>query len=115
MPTTLLVILLLRTASALGSEFTTNSVQVSNAPSWLKASRVDRVVEKAENFLQWDTRRVRVYWYTDAASFEKVHKLGPAVQAFSRRDENAIHVGPAVDSANFDQVFGHEVAHIIQF
>src|SRR5690606_11603914 len=41
------------------------------------------------------------------------HGLGGSVLALARKSSNSIHIGPRVTTENFDQVFGHELVHII--
>ena len=93
----------------------TNAVVFSNAPSWLKASRIDHVVDGIQNVLEWDIRRIQAYYYVNAAEFEKVHGFGPLVLAVSRKEDSTVHVGPKVTATNFDGVFGHELVHVILF
>ncbi len=93
----------------------TNAVTFSNAPTWLKASRINRVVDGIQNVLEWDIRRIQAYYYTNASEFEKVHGFGPLVMAVSRKEDGTVHVGPRVNEKNFDGVFGHELVHVILF
>jgi hypothetical protein len=65
--------------------------------------------------MEWDIRRVQVYWYSDQRAFERMHGYGPTVLAISRKFDNSIHIGPRVKDSNFDGVFGHELVHIISF
>ncbi len=37
------------------------------------------------------------------------------IMAFTKKTDNTIHLGPKVTRANFDLVFGHELAHVIIF
>lgn len=93
--------------------FQTNQVTVYDPPAWLTESRIDKVVGNIQNFLEWDIRRVPVYWYTDQDRFQSVHGLGPKPVAVTKRNDKSIHMGPKVDSKNFDSIFGHELAHVI--
>lgn len=88
---------------------------MEGAPKWLQARRVEKVTDRVESYLEWDIRRVRVLWYTDAQAFAKGHGYGDTVLAFARKQDNSIHIGPRVTDANFDGVFGHELTHIILF
>jgi hypothetical protein len=97
------------------AELLTNAAHMSDAPSWVTAGRINRIVDHIQNILEWDIHRVEVYWYKDQAAFEKMHGFGSLVLAVSRKDDNTIHLGPKVTDANFDQVFGHELVHIISF
>lgn len=102
-------------APSFAKEIKTNAVVMDSAPEWLSATRVETVTEKIQYRLEWTTRRVKVFWYTDQAEFEKIHGLGPVPVAVSINAEKtqAIHLGPKINAANFDGVFGHELVHII--
>ena len=65
--------------------------------------------------LEWDIRKIQVYFHSDEASFERSNNLGPAIIAVSLKADNAVHLGPKVTTQNFDQVFGHELVHIISY
>lgn len=106
-------VILLGAATAFGKEIVTNNVKVLDAPSWLTASRVEKVTARIQNILEWDIIRVTVRWYTDQAAFERVHGFGPAVIAYSRPSDNSVHMGPRVNAENFDRYFGHELTHVI--
>lgn len=92
-----------------------NELSMQGAPDWLTESRVQNVVDKIQGRLQWDIRKIQVRWYTDQAAFEKLHGFGPTVLAFSLKKDMTITVGPHVTSDDFDQVFGHELVHIISY
>ena len=102
-------------ATAQAQTIETNELVIHNAPSWLTSSRVQSVVDGVQTTMEWDIRKIQVTWYTDPAEFEKLHGTGASVLAFARRTDNTLHVGPRVDSSNFDGVFGHELVHIIVF
>lgn len=91
----------------------TNSVRVRNAPSWLRASRVNKVVDQIQSKLEWDIRKIDSYFYSSASEFQKVHGFSGIVLAVARRSDNTIHIGPKVNTENFDGVFGHELVHVI--
>lgn len=115
----LFVLILLCHMRAQAHEITTNSALIHGAPKWLAESRVNRVVDKIQNMLEWDIRRVEVYWHSNEEDFAKAHGLnvpagsGSVVMAVSKKNQNAIHIGPRVDASTFDGVFGHELGHII--
>ena len=109
----LLLLLILNHASAQAAELRTNAAVFPSAPAWLTPARVNRVVDQIQTKLEWDIRRITVHTYADAASFQREHKLDPAVLAFSRKDRNSVYLGPRVDTGNFDFIFGHELVHII--
>lgn len=100
-------------AAAQAGEIRTNGVHMADAPKWLNENRVDRVVNRIQSKMEWDIHRIEVYWYADEASYAKVNTLGPLAIAFALRSNDTVHLGPRVNEANFDQVFGHELVHII--
>lgn len=95
------------------STLETEQVVIHSPPVWLSETRVRTVTGKIERFLDWDVRKVQVYWYSDTKKFEKASRLGPKVLAATERATQKVHIGPKVTSENFDGVFGHELAHII--
>lgn len=99
--------------NAHSTELLTNSARFTNPPKWLTLSRVNKAAQPIESFMEWSTRRVEVTWYSDQAAFEKAHKLGPAAVAVAIKGQNKILLGPKVTEKNFNQVFGHELVHII--
>lgn len=104
-------------ALAQAKQIKTNEVLMTNAPSWLKAPRVERVTSRIQHKLEWTTRLVTVHWYASEEEFVKSHSLGLGPTAVTRIENGtaSIHMGPDVVSANFDQVFGHELVHVILF
>jgi len=98
-----------------GKDIELNQAVIHTPPKWLKASRVQKVVDKVQGFLEWDIRKVHVYFYSDQKAFEKAHGLGPTVRAAAKREDMSVHLGPKVDDAVFDGAFGHELVHIVVF
>jgi hypothetical protein len=90
-----------------------NAANFQDAPSWLTRSRAQRVVDRAQNFLEWDIRKVTVHAHPTQEAFNQVHSYGDSVLAISLRGQNTIHLGPRVTNDNFDAIFGHELTHII--
>ncbi len=91
----------------------TNNVHMSNAPSWLSGSHMDRVVDSVQSKMEWDIRRISVTFYYDEPSFLKANQLGSSAVAITRRSDLSVHLGPEVKADNFDQVFAHELVHVI--
>ena len=85
---------------AFGAEIQANSVRMSQAPSWLTEARVQRVT---------------VVWHLNQKEFETSHGFGPSVLALAKASDNSVHIGPRVDSSNFDKTFGHELVHVILY
>lgn len=95
----------------------TNELTFSNAPEWVTESRVDRVVSRIQNKLEWTTRRTKVNWYTNLNEYTKAHSLGPDAIAVttSSGSTSLILMGPTVTSENFEHVLGHELVHVIVY
>ncbi len=100
---------------ASAAELQTNTTFMSEAPAWINKTRIDKVSDKIQSYLEWSIRRVTVVWYKDQDSFGKAHGYGPTVLAFSRKADNTVHLGPRVTTQNFDQIFAHELSHVISF
>jgi hypothetical protein len=98
---------------SLATEIQTNAVHIQDAPTWLKTPRVERVVDRIQNRLEWDIRKVQVLWFKDEQAFRAAHRMDSSVLAVSQKKENQILLGPRVTDAEFDSVFGHELVHII--
>ena len=98
-------------------EIRTNNVTILNAPDWLRQPRVEKVTDRIQNKLEWQTRRVNVKFYSDRSDYEGVHKLGAGAVAVAMfaGGEASVHLGPDVTDKNFDDVFGHEMVHVIVF
>jgi len=101
--------------TAFGKELQSNAIRFHNAPAWLTERRLEKLTDRIQNVLEWDVRRIEATWHTDQREFETLHGFGPAVLAFARRADHSVHVGPRVDSSNFDETFGHELIHVILF
>lgn len=95
----------------------TNELTFSNAPDWVTESRVDRVVSRIQNKLEWTTRRTKVNWYTNLGEYTKAHSLRPEALAVttSSGTTSVILMGPTVTSENFEHVLGHELVHVIVY
>jgi hypothetical protein len=110
-----LIGLLLFVAVAQAQDIDTNSVTIPNAPAWLSASRIDRVVDHVQDKLEWDIRKIKVQFYSDETQFEKLHGFGSSVLAFSQKNTGTIAMGPRITTGNFDAIFGHELTHMVLF
>jgi hypothetical protein len=110
-----LLVLCLWSLSSGAGEIQTNSIHMADAPGWVARPRVEKILDHIQMLLEWDIRKIEVYWYKDQASFERAHSLGSSVMAVSRKSDNTVHLGPKVSSANFDQTLGHELVHIISY
>lgn len=96
-------------------DITTNELKMDGAPEWLKQPRVERITDRIQNKLEWSTRKTSVHWYKTQADFDKVQSFGSLALAVTKNDgvTAVIHIGPRVTESNFDQVFGHEMVHVI--
>ncbi len=106
-------LLFLFSSQGFSAELLTNCARFIDAPKWLTMNRVNKVAEPVENLMEWSTRRVEVTWFQDQAAFQNAHGLGPAALAVSMRGQNKIYLGPRVTEQNFNQIFGHELVHVI--
>ncbi len=91
----------------------TNAVACERAPGWLTTSRLNRVVDAMQSKLEWDIRKIRLYWYEDAAAFKRAHGFDDSVVAITAGPEHSVSLGPRVDEVNFDAIFSHELVHVI--
>ena len=93
----------------------TNEVVSENAPSWLKRNRMEKVIRKIQTKLEWRIRRTPMSWYVSEADFSKAHGQRASTTAFTKSvgDQSSIHMGPTVNNSNFDEIFGHELVHVI--
>ena len=116
-PIYLLSFLFLGPLCSQAKDLRTNEVWMSGAPSWLKRVRIEKVTDKIQRKLEWSTRRVEVKWHSTAESFQKAHSLGPIPSAVtvSTAQNQTIHMSPKVQDRNFDQIFAHELVHVIIF
>ncbi len=104
-------------AAATPERLETNAAYIYNAPNWLKRNRAEKSIRRIQRDLEWSIRRVPVYFYKDVDAFTKAHSLGPFVTAVtvSNSKGSTIHLGPKVTNDNFDQVFSHELVHVIVY
>lgn len=96
-------------------DITINQLTFYNSPDWLNSSTVQSVVERVQNYLEWDFRKLSVFYHSEAASFNQQHQFNFGVDAFFRKSDSTIHLSPQVSSKNFSQVFGHELVHALFF
>lgn len=96
-------------------EISTNAVIMPNAPKWLTASRVEKVTDRIQNKLEWSTRKVTVQFFYSPEAYSAAQKLGPLAIAvtLSTPQKQTVLLGPRVNQDNFDQIFGHELVHVI--
>jgi len=101
---------------AQGTSFESNALSISNAPSWAKASRMQKIVDRVQGKLEWDIRKIRVIFHTDEGQFLKEFGVpGASISAFARKSDMSVHIGPSVDTQKFDGVFAHELSHVISY
>lgn len=106
-----LLLALCLTASA--KEIDTNAAHISHAPDWLTRPRAEKIIDRLQTKLEWTIRKIQVQFYTDLESFNKAHSLGLGALAVTNKTTNTVHIGPSVDTKDFDSVFGHELVHVI--
>lgn len=100
-------------SSGVARKIETNEVLMPAAPKWLTASRVSNITQKTQDYLEWNIRKIKVYWYINQSKFQEAHGIGPRVRAATRKGDMTIHLGPQVNQENFERVFSHELVHII--
>ncbi|HRK01130.1 MAG TPA: hypothetical protein PLH57_00570 [Oligoflexia bacterium] len=95
----------------------TNAALVEGAPKWATLAKINRVADRIERALEWDIRRVRVRWFSNADQFAQAHNLkgdGTAnILAVTHKQRGEILIGPLVTPDKFEGVLGHEFAHVI--
>lgn len=106
-------LLLLFVSGLKAKEITINQAYFHNAPDWLKEYRLQSVVDKVQSFLEWDIRRIHVYYYANPTDFNRKLTLNFRAAAFFRRADSTLHLGPEVETHNFDRIFTHELVHAI--
>jgi hypothetical protein len=107
------LVMSLLSSNVVAKELLTNAVHMADAPKWLTGTRVDKVVDRIQQKMEWDIHRIEVTWYPDAQSYAKASEYGPSAIAITKRADGSIHLGPRITDENFDRVFGHEIVHVI--
>lgn len=99
------------------SRIETNAAYIYNAPKWLKRNRAEKTIRRVQRDLEWSIRRIPVHFHLTAESFTKSHKLGPYVSAVTIKHptKTSVELGPLVTDNNFDQIFAHELVHVIAY
>lgn len=112
-----MILALLFSLAAHGKPIVTNEFEIPSAPDWLKQPRVERVTDHVQHKLEWTTRKTNVTFYSTPEAYQKAQNLGPESLAVTKYDggKASIHLGPLVGDKNFDEVFGHELVHVIVF
>jgi hypothetical protein len=102
-------------SEAKAKEIKTNGVTMPNAPDWLTTSRVDKVIERMQGKLEWTIRQINVYWYKTQDEFDKAQNFGTLASAVTKKVDGVttVHMGPKVTQTEFDEIFGHELVHVI--
>lgn len=93
----------------------TNFISFADAPEWLSEGMLSQATGPIQDFLQWDLRRLKAFYYTDASAFSDAAGGNGSYKAFFRRKDGTIHLGPEIHAANFNRVFSHELVHAIFF
>ncbi|MEZ4872058.1 MAG: hypothetical protein R2827_07405 [Bdellovibrionales bacterium] len=99
------------------SQIATNAVFIHNSPKWLTRNRAEKVIDRIQSELEWTIRRVNVYFYDTEEAFKSAQSLGAIPRAVSvkSKKEQVVHLSPRVNDKNFNQVFAHELVHIVFF
>lgn len=110
------LLLLLMSTVLNAAPITTNSVQFENPPSWLTRRILEKTTDRVEKKLEWAIRRVTVRYIANPADFKKAHGLATdSAQAVTFAKKGEILLGITVTSKNFDEVFAHELVHVILY
>ena len=111
----ILILIILIPLKSFSNEIRTNSITFINPPSWLKRVHIDKVRDRIQSKLEWTIRRIEVEYHSNQNQFEKVHSLGKTPSAVTVKTSKIqkIHLGPQVTFKNFDQIFAHELVHVI--
>lgn len=96
-------------------EIDTNSVYMGNAPDWVSRPRAEKIIDHMQMVLEWHIRKIQVHWHKNQAAFERASGMSGSMIAAALRKDNSIHLGPKIVNSNFDQVFGHELVHVISY
>jgi hypothetical protein len=102
-------------SSGFSATISTNEATFTNPQPWLTESRINRVIENIQNYMEWDVRKVNVIWHNSQEEFQNFHHFDSTVLAVSVLPKNEVHLGPRITTANFDPVFGHEMVHIVLY
>ncbi len=110
------VYLALHTAATLAGpakDFQLNCCNVKNPPEWLNREDVRRVVDRVQDALDWDIRRVNVTFYPNQEGYDAMSKLSFRSAAFTQKSDQSIHIAPVADFATLEPTLGHELVHVI--
>ena len=101
--------------AAHAKDITTNEVVIDHAPDWLTQARVEKVTDRMQQKLEWTIRKIKVHYFANDVDFQKSHSLGPnAIAVTTGQGETvSMYLGPLVTNQEFDEVFGHELTHVI--
>lgn len=111
----ILTFFLFKSVLLYSKDIQTNEFEIPQAPVWLKQARVEKVTARIQHKLEWSIRKIQVVWYKTQDEFQKAHNCGAFALAVTKVANNniKIHIGPLVTDHNFDEVFGHELVHVI--
>lgn len=117
LPIALSILCLIAFQETGAKEITTNEVVIQDAPNWLTQTRVEKVTDRIQQKLEWTTRKVKVRFYDSPESYAKAQSLGPKAVAvtINANGTSTVHFGPKVTDELFDEIFAHELVHVIIF
>lgn len=102
-------------SSAFSKTIQVNQVTFFDAPKWLTNEEVQSCVQKVENTLEWDLRKISVFYYSDSSEFNKKNNFKFPIDALFKKSDQSIHISPKVNKTQFKRVFSHELVHAIFF
>ncbi len=88
---------------------------MKDAPKWMTSTRINKVADRVQSQLEWTIRRAEVFWYQSEEDFQRAHGTNGSLVAFAKKNANTIHLSPKITTQNFDEVFAHELVHIVAF
>lgn len=93
----------------------TNALLVHNAPQWLNHTKVETPLGRIQNYLEWDVRKISVYFHGTEEGYKAGHGLNFLTDAFFKPSDQTIHLSPRINEKNFDKIFSHELVHAVLF
>jgi hypothetical protein len=98
---------------AKGDDFQTNCCRVHNAPAWATPLEISNIAARIEEALNWNIRRIKVYFHDSMTSYNKESGLNFATNGFYTHTKQSVHFAPNMDRQQFEATFGHELVHVI--
>lgn len=91
----------------------TNCCNVQDPPAWATRDIIQQTARRIEEKLNWQIRRIDVLFYPSEEKLMANSSLSFTTLAFTRREDQSVHISPKVTKDDFDRIFGHELVHVI--